>query len=841
MLYPNTFAQRAAPRGLVKGFALLLGCTALTAPAFAQEAPADEPPAKDEIVVVGSLGALPVKGVGSVLGFDKTLVETPRSASTVSKEQIERYGITDIHDLVSQAPGTFTNSFFGVSGSLDIRGTPGEVYFRGMRRLDNPGNYPTPIGAADRIDIVRGPASPIMGPSKTGGYINFVPKSARAANGTYLAEAKAELQYTRSSWDGNVLAGSVVGPGKIGGHEFGYSLYGSVTDAGSYYRNIFTRQTLLQASFVTDLTSDLRLEVGGMYQNFKGVQNGGWNRVTQDLIDKGTYTTGQAKPLDTNGDGKISQTEARAANGGLGLGTFGGAFCTTPPFSNPFADGLKNCTAYPDSALTNVGTATLSFRDTLTGPNDKLNSIVKTAYADLIWGDPDKLEIKNQFFYDGYTNLNENAYGFSQFADSYVIEDKIVVSSKFKTDIGTISLQASPAIRYTKFRHGDDFGYEYFGRVDLTQGYTPLSTRLLSTQTDSEYSTYYRGHYTDASFGVISDFDFNFGLDITAGARYDHLSVTSTAQLDKMDQSFGTFVLVNVPTPQLRTPQQIAQGYSTATDSRGAWSWTVSANYKLPFGLIPYGTIARQSVILVGQGAEVDPNNVYNGQWVSASRLYEGGIKGSWLDNRLYAALSIYKQDRVDYATGGSLVLNQAVKTTGIEGEVRWSVDKHLLVTGAYTHTKVLYPTFLAGGSFFYYYGADLLKAAGVDPTKFYGGAPNGQVPLTPARDGTRPGIPRNLFSGTATYAFNNGIALSVSASHVPSVWADYPHTLKLPAYTLVDLGVSYDTDHWGFRFNVKNALNERYFRANFVELYASQNVLPELPRSFQASVKYKF
>src|SRR5690606_17778144 len=113
-------------------------------------------------------------------------VDTPRSASTVSAEQMERFGVSDIYDLVAQSPGVFTQSFFGSAGGLDIRGTPGEVYFRGMRRLDNPGNYPTPIGASDRIDIVRGPASPIFGPSKTGGYMNFVPKSARVSGGKYL-------------------------------------------------------------------------------------------------------------------------------------------------------------------------------------------------------------------------------------------------------------------------------------------------------------------------------------------------------------------------------------------------------------------------------------------------------------------------------------------------------------------------------------------------------------------------------------------------------------------------------------------------------------------------------
>jgi iron complex outermembrane receptor protein len=819
----------------------LLCCTALASSAWAQSAakPADGS-TEDEIVVTGSLGALPIKNVGSVFGFDKTLVDTPRAASTVSKEQIDRFGITDIHDLIAQAPGTFTNSFFGVSGSLDIRGTPGEVYFRGLRRLDNPGNYPTPIGAADRIDIVRGPASPIMGPAKTGGYINFVPKSARAANGSYSADAKADFTYTRSAWDGNVLAASVVGPGEVAGHKFGYSLYGEITDSDSYYNYIHTKQTLLQASFVTDLTSKLRIEFGGMYDNYKGQQNGGWNRVTQDLIDNDNYITGSAKPLDTNRDGKISGAEASAANGGLGLGTFGSAFCTNPPFANPFASSITNAcltSIYPDSGLTGVGTAKLSRRNTLTGPDDLLNNIAKTGYADLIWAGDDDLEIKNQLFYDGYTNHNENAYGFSQFANSYVIEDKLLLSKKFRTDLGTFSLQAGPSIRYTKFKHGDDFGYEFFGRVDLTQGYTPLSTRLLSTQTDSGYSSYFQGNYTDAAFSALTDLDFDFGLDLTLGGRYDHLHVKSTAVLSKMDPSQFS---VNID-PALTTAADLARGYRTLKDGQGVWSWTASATYKAPFGLRPYGTISRQSVIIVGQGAEVDPSNVYNHTWVTGSKLYEGGIKGSWLDSRLYAALSIYKQTRTDYSIQ-SLTVNQAIKTTGIEAEARWSVNRHLLITAAYTHTKVVNLAFLnGGGSFFYYYGADLLRAAGVNPALILGAAPNGLVPLTDKSMAERPGIPRNLYSGTASYSFNNGIALTASASHVPSVWADYPHTVRLPSYTLVDLGVSYETDHWLFRFNVKNALDEKYFRANFVELYGSQNVLPELPRGWQASVKYKF
>ncbi|MEO0378078.1 MAG: TonB-dependent receptor plug domain-containing protein, partial [Cyanobacteria bacterium P01_A01_bin.17] len=85
----------------------------------------------ERIQVTGSLGSLPGQDVESVFGFGKSILETPRSVSTISDEQLERFNIGDIDELVAFAPGTFTQSFFGVAGSLDVRGTPGETYFRG--------------------------------------------------------------------------------------------------------------------------------------------------------------------------------------------------------------------------------------------------------------------------------------------------------------------------------------------------------------------------------------------------------------------------------------------------------------------------------------------------------------------------------------------------------------------------------------------------------------------------------------------------------------------------------------------------------------------------------------
>ena len=172
----------------------------------------------EEIVVKGDLGSLPGERVESVFGFEKSILETPRSASTVSEEMMDRFNMADIDELVAVAPGTFTQSFFGVAGSLDVRGTAGETYFRGVRRLDNPGNYPTPIGASDRVDIVRGPASPIYGPSKIGGYLNFNPKSARIEEtGSYIEERVGAISYTGGSWDKSVMTAEVGGPAELGG------------------------------------------------------------------------------------------------------------------------------------------------------------------------------------------------------------------------------------------------------------------------------------------------------------------------------------------------------------------------------------------------------------------------------------------------------------------------------------------------------------------------------------------------------------------------------------------------------------------------------------------------
>jgi len=784
-----------------------LGALALLGTAFATQALAqdeDDDEAVDEIIVEGSLGSLPTQNVGSVFGFDKTLLETPRSASSITSEQMERFDMGDIDDLIALAPGTFTQSFFGVAGGLDVRGTPGETYFRGVRRLDNPGNYPTPIGASDRIDIVRGPATPIYGPSKIGGYMNFVPKSSRADSGQYLDQHEGRIGYTTGSWDKSILTGEVGGPGRIGSKDFGYYGYAMLENSGSYYDNSKTDQTLLQLSIDVDVNDQLRFQFGGMYHRYEGNQIAGWNRLTQELIDDGTYVTGNAQPLDTDGDGSISHQEYFAC------GCFEFAF--RPEFADPSEWD-------PQLALVDVGTAKLKGSQVLVAADDRLENEVTTLYFDAIYETNGGWELRNQLFYESYENINENAYGFSQFHDSWVIEEKFIVSKVIETGSLTSSIQISPSVRYTDFRSANDFINEYFDRRDLTGPSTALDRRLLATRIDRDYTEYDIGDYTDLGIGLMTDFTWESGLSILLGIRYDTIDINASSPDNKL--------LFGDPDP------------SKADVTEDGVSWTASVSYATGFGIIPYVTASEQATLVAGQGANIPISQILIESAYDTSELLEFGVKGSFLDDSLYMALSVYEQERTDFSAQ-STVTNTVNNTQGLEFETRWVVNENLLLTVGYSDIEVVNLTTLDGGGRFTFYGAGDVPT--IDPTLFYGGTLAGNGPeVTDKAGAIRAGVPENILTFTGTYAFNNGVALNASVVSVDSVNSGYTQAVKLPSYTLLNLGIIYETESWTFSLTGKNLADERYFRSNFPNLFGGAIVLPELPRNYQASVAFHF
>ena len=790
----------------------------------------------DTIVVTADLDSLPAEDRRSLFGFHKSILETPRSASTVSERMMDRFNIRDIDELIALAPGSFTQSFFGVAGSLDIRGTTGETYFRGIRRLDNPGNYPTPIGASDRIDIVRGPASPIHGPAKIGGYLDFTPKTARIeATGEFIEKRTGAVSLDIGSWQQRVVGAELGGPGRLFDEGFGYWLYGEWEDSGSYYRNTSTDNALAQASFDMDVGS-VQLQFGGMYHDFAGNENAGWNRLTQALIDRGAYVTGSPRPLDQDGDGRISHREFDVDGDGFtDLNPFAAGLepgTNAPLIAGPSGDTCRiGATAVfgcrPDLlALANPGTATLAGHQVLVAPEDGLRNSVATLYFDIAAEAGRGWEWRNQLFFETYANRNEVAYGFSQDHRSTAVENKLVFANVFRSPSASAAVQISPSLRRTSFEFGNDYTNEYFDRRDLTQPSSALDRRLLATEIDDDYTEYYIGDYLDLGFAALADVEWR-ALNVLAGARYDWIGLQSRQLLHKLLLPSARHFCADgscVPT--------------AASDQVDGMSWTLSASYALPAGIRPYATVSRQATVIAGQGAEITTANIASGRAFDVSELREVGVKGSLLDGALYFALAVYEQERTDFSAQNA-VTNQASRTEGAEFEMRWAASARALLTLGYSTIDVVNLNTLDAGGRFSFIGAE--DVPGMSPAALYGGALAGRVVLSGEAGARRAGVPKEIWSLTASYQFGNGLALTASVVDVDAAPAGLSKSVRLPAYTLANAGLVYERGGWTFSATAKNLTDERYFRANFPNLFGGVVVLPELPRHYSGRVEYRW
>jgi iron complex outermembrane receptor protein len=307
-------------------------------------------------------------------------------------------------------------------------------------------------------------------------------------------------------------------------------------------------------------------------------------------------------------------------------------------------------------------------------------------------------------------------------------------------------------------------------------------------------------------------------LNLLLGARYDYIDMDATSQLDSLTN------------PGLR-----------ASDTKGATSESGSLSYTLPFGFRPYVTLAKQSTLIIGQGGQIDPSNIQGGTAVADSKLQEYGIKASLLDNQLYTALDYFKQSRIDF-NAQDTVTNNTTEAKGWEFEARWVVNPTVTLTGAYTNLEVTNLTAKDSGGQFSFQGASDLP--GVNPALIYGGSIGGVLLVPNEAAARKAGLPENLYSMYAIFSLSgqlDGLTANIGATHVDSVWSGFAKTVRLPAYTLVNAGLHYETKTWQVGLQGKNLTNERYFRSNFPDLFGESVVLPELPRNWLLTAAFKF
>ncbi|MEO6002214.1 MAG: TonB-dependent receptor [Opitutus sp.] len=842
------------------------------------------------------LGMLPEKPVEGAFGFQKSVLDTPRSVSLVSAEVIDAMSLSAVEDLVRVVPGVFTVTRFGIQGGVDVRNVPADTYFRGMKRIDLQGHGRSVLAAMDSIEVVKGPPSPIYGMGKIGGYTNMVPKAGRAKTGGYLKKSEGVAQVIVGSYDKFEASAGVGGPLDLGKKHGGYYVYGLLEDSHAFVKGVPIKQKILQAAVsLDDVVSKLRLETGFSYQlsETAGAFPG---RLTQDWIDTGTVITGEPLiNLDLNRNGSIGYYEYNLASpvrGNLSnsnapfsqtftwpkdpagnyyaLGSFptiGGIPKTMYDYlvANPAADpsGLLRAQGIGSPLPTSgqlpigfvldprtVGMTQVDYRR----PNAferKLEAEFIVAYLDLIYDLNPDLTFKNQLFFDSQDQYKVSGTPSGGKQDVYVIEEKATATyrlTKLPHWLGINSL-VSANFRNTKAsgaRYGGDFGGGY--RVDAMGAGQTANANFVHpfdnaniTADGAPWTSSYDTKYFEAGIGAMLDVDFFERINLIVGGRWDG----SHAQ----NRDYAGFT-VNTGTStnpgRFATADDFAMGWDSGT------SWSASLSYKSAHKITPYFTAARSSLMLESNNNKMD-NAVIRAGHIGMGQLLEAGVKASLLSNKVFVTLAAYEQTRTDVSPNSdSSIISAEVSSTltrGTEMEIKWVPSKAFSLSVYALAQKTVYDPVRPGTIWInadWLGFKDVVDATGkvIYPAEAfgYGGKLNLTVPqaiadLYPEKQG----IPENQFGVNSVYTMSNGLGFTLSGNYFSSTYSGRWRLLKLPPTRTLNLGIFYVFQRWRLKLDVFNVTDDLSFRARSGGDGSETLVTVNPERRFQFTVTRSF
>lgn len=879
--FGKNFFFRLSTSGVL---ALLAGIAPMTA--LAQATPEEPPPAEsdssiqslDGISVVGSTMAsnLQVES-GASMGFQKSLLETPRTVSFIDSEQIGLLGINTVDDLSRAVPGTFTTTRYGLQGGINVRGIAADMFFRGMKRLNMQGHARTNLAAMDSIEVVKGPPSPIYGMGKIGGYTNLTPKSGHAANGAYLEAPSGFLQAIGGSYDRTEVSGAVEGPMQAFGRQGGYYVYGLMEDSESYIEQVSVQQKILQASIsIDDAVGPFRLETGFQWQNSK-TQGSYMNRVTQALIDNGQYVTGMPLAhLDLNGDGAIGFRETHLGSPIVGnvsgnnrplwqafqWPTCGGAPCAPGDFPTIsgipaslydyiIANDLNDPTSQlllsqgvggvlPASGYIPIGFALNPTQTGYTDVNFRRNGSYEQlqdaklglVYFDLIYDINPDFTLKSQFFYDRLDSFKNSQLPYGEKQDIRVWEEKVTATLRIPDDKlpDWLRINSLASVNYRETRSfiassGGDFDWRQ--DVMYNGGFHVPNTLFWNQLDDASFET---GApitndrdtwFNEMGVGLMFDVDmfesdtgFFRGTNLLLGARYDRSHARGWDHVRFNENASTADVATYLP-----------EQYASGTDS--GKSWSVSLSQQLPWGLRPYATFASSSVTLDSANNSIFRATITSpGGHIGDADLTEYGLKADLFDGKVGVTLSRYTQTRTDVSSNEDPTLGAEVSSTetkGWETEVKWAPTRQSWISAYAVFQKAKYlfnssTTYMLDGRQLGFQDVvDPVTGEVVYPAEafLYGGRTTITVPAAVlANYMDRTGNPEEQYGINAGYDFENGFGILLGGTKWTSVWADRLQTLRLPAATVINAALTYNVNNWQFKVNGYNIFDERYFRA---------------------------
>lgn len=770
------------------------------------------------------------RAVDSLMFSGMSVMDVPRAVSVISPEAMEQFQIDDVNDLTFAVPGASVTNYYGVPGIPTTRGLFTSIYFNGMQRVWNRNGYPTSFGSLEAMEYVKGPAPANYSAASPGGYVNFVPKS------PFYNEFHGSVELTLGTYEKYHSQIDIGGPMLVGEKPAAYRISITNQDAGSYYDGIKNDYISIYASMKMRLNDKLSLLFGGEFYRHRSKENPGWNRVTQDLIDRGEYIVGNPS-TDLTGDsvsftvgadtftfdnstpGVVNRAALETATpfGGT-RGTFDGSFLALSGFADsgfrpanfgPDATAFYSALGGIDNPGTGVTTIPIEASTVLSSPEDFADADTFLFFFDTIFRSSETLTITNKFFLDAYEREKVSNYGYGEFGENVTVENKLLVEQVFPF-LNGVQAQYGASVRYEDALALTEFTVEPFSRRDITRDPPAPNTVLRSGgQRDENGNTFWDpfGSWDTQmlTFGAFANGNLNLTdtFSVFLSGRIDHATWDRAVPFD-LGADFNS--------------GEKAGGGTTYTN------WAISPSFQPSDNLSFYYTYqigtAFQGFYVSGGVDRGDTN-------FQEASLHELGVRVSGFDGNAFAGLTYFYQDLVNFDVRGGAAVPQ--RGGGVEFETTWQVTDNLTLTGNVTYQEHYYRSATIPGGFVPLTPEQIVDFAGIFYADF-GGRPN--------PGGPRYGIPEWKAGLFLKYDFPNGFGISGGPNYVDGMYGNPDKTLVLPSYTLWNANLYYRTDAFEVMLSGRNLTEADYFHP-FDAFAANAIILKGTP--FTGELRFKF
>lgn len=746
--------------------------------------------------------------VESVMGDYRTILETPRSVSVVTKAQMEARAISRATDFNQYSPGVYTPSRYGLANVPVIRGDLAEIYQNGQRTIYSRNALLASFNPVEAMDIVKGPGSAVFGPQglAAGGYVNFVTKAPRFDGfqgelisrwGTYVPGGQS---YFTPEW--------VLDVGGPVNEKLAYRVSYLGREADGYYRNTTDNRQDLYAALTFLPTERLTIDWNVQFQTARFNEVVGINRVTQELIDDWVYVAGP-----------VMANPARPS------------WATPSQFALLDPAAAQRVKVYPWQTLNSPS-------DSAAGK--RFSSQMTTTYVV-----SEQAKVVNRAYGETQESRKLSGYGYTEWIpENWMINDRLELHLDFDPSIAgrehPIRTISGVDVRYSELVSYQDFTVEPFFIHDVTQspGGFVIPGLAAGTSVGGGYNVPGAAGYGGVPWASVGNQD----SELLQAGLFSQWDVALHERFNVIVGGRGDYYDATAANPEF---VEVARGglYDSQADALKG-SVFVSGILKWTSAFSTYVTYNRAAAVagsanfggVDGSGGDAGLERSLGAE----SELVEVGSKASLFGNRVYVGAALFRQSRVSPQLVGSPI---GIETRGIELEAFYQPDRNfnasanLTLQDAEQDDAAYQQTFSHLDGFPVGFVVDGQSGTGV-------GSPNYNTAAGRVRPSGRlraASVPQVMFNAYLTYQFDNGFGASFGPQVTGEQWQDQVGNLRIPAQFTLNAFLFYRRPRWDVQVNFFNLTDERNWTSIDPGFAGNDLIFPEQPFRISGQVRYRF